>query len=226
MYLLAVLIPTHPTSTPTMISALSSAFLLAAAPLAVSAYNDCTGMIGTSTLSVTTLAADGAANGPPFQLDFADTTVPGSPLVVLSGGGGFYTTTCGDQEYAYPFDNPAWASSSIANTPAFFPSVTNSSLCITAQSLTDKTTILVSAICDPDNEPGQLFQMTEGDFVDTALQLIGSQAMPTYLNNTSYSAALVSNGSSPKYVEITYNKDGVSPITPSDTSIILTLSDD
>lgn len=78
----------------------------------------------------------------------------------------------------------------------------------------------------PDNEPGQLFQMTEGDYVDTTLQLIGSQAMPTYLNNTSYSAALVSNGSSPKYVEITYNKGGVSPITPSDTSLILTLSDD
>lgn len=65
----------------TMITTLS-VLVLAASMLSVSAYNDCTGMIGTSTLSITTLVADAAANGPPFSLDFADSTVVGSPLVV------------------------------------------------------------------------------------------------------------------------------------------------
>ncbi|KAF7968898.1 hypothetical protein HWV62_28872 [Athelia sp. TMB] len=206
-----------------------SSFLLAAAPLAVLAsYANCNENIGSAVISITTLDADAAANGPPFSMDFADSSV-GSPLVVTSESiydeGPFWTMTCSGQEYTNYYTDPSWPSSSAAQTTVFLPSV-SSGLCITAKSLTDATTTLVSAPCDPDNTPGQLFQLTAGNFVDATLTLIGSQTMPTYLNNTSYSAALAKNGSSPQYAEITYSKNGVPAVTPSTVSLILTLQDD
>lgn len=76
----------------------------------------------------------------------------------------------------------------------------------------------------PENNPAQVFQITAGDFVDATITFVGNQTIPTYLNATSYSAAL--DSSTPQQVALTRNTSAVPPVTPSTVSLILTLQDD
>lgn len=92
-------------------------------PLASAALVSNCGNSGTGVISLSTLNADAANNGPLFAMDFSNSSV-GAPLVVTSEvtyeSGAFYSMLCAEdgQEYVYYFDTPSWPGGSAANTPA------------------------------------------------------------------------------------------------------------